>query len=123
MWGMVWGGMDFLMIDYSGVDEVIEEVRRLGGAERIAEANARMGEGVRGWLMEWYLERAESGHFENPGLPTHGAGRNKTGWANEVALESAGLYRRPAVRILEHSVDQNGNVEQIPINHPELPLW
>lgn len=31
MWGMVWGGMDFLMIDYSGVDEVIEEVRRLGG--------------------------------------------------------------------------------------------
>lgn len=73
------------MIDYSGVDEVIEEVRRLGGVERIAEANARMGEGVRVWLMEWYLERAESGHFENPGLPTHGAGRNKTGWANEVA--------------------------------------
>lgn len=35
--------------------------------------------------MEWYLGRAESGHFENPGLPTHGAGRNKTGWANEVA--------------------------------------
>lgn len=34
------------MIDYSGVDEVIEEVRRLGGAERIAEANARMGEGL-----------------------------------------------------------------------------
>lgn len=40
-----------------------------------------------------------------------------------AALESAGLYRRPAVRILEHSVDHNGNVEQIPINHPELPLW
>lgn len=30
MWGMVWGGMDFLMIDYSGVDEVIEEVGGCG---------------------------------------------------------------------------------------------
>lgn len=28
---------------------------------------------------------AESGHFENTSLPTHGLGRKKTGWANDIA--------------------------------------
>lgn len=39
------------------------------------------------------------------------------------ALETAGLYRRPAVRILEHHVAQFAKVERHPFNHPELPLW
>lgn len=39
------------------------------------------------------------------------------------ALETAGLYRRPAARILEHHVAQFGRVEKTPFDHPELPLW
>jgi len=39
------------------------------------------------------------------------------------ALEAAGLYRFPAVRILEHHVAQFDKVERHPFNHPELPLW
>lgn len=39
------------------------------------------------------------------------------------ALETAGLYRRPAVRILEHHVAQFDKVERTPFEHPELPLW
>lgn len=38
-------------------------------------------------------------------------------------LETAGLYRRPAVRVLEHHVAQFGRVERTPFEHPELPLW
>lgn len=40
-----------------------------------------------------------------------------------AALEAAGLYRRPAVRILEYSVAQFGGVVKRPLDHPELPLW
>ncbi|MFR2949609.1 MAG: hypothetical protein ACLTNK_09785 [Akkermansia muciniphila] len=45
--------------------------------------------------------------------------------ANSIinALESAGLYRLPAVRILEHHVAQFGKIEPPPFEHPELPLW
>ena len=45
--------------------------------------------------------------------------------ANSIinALESAGLYSLPAVRILEHNVAQFGKIEPPPFEHPELPLW
>ena len=45
--------------------------------------------------------------------------------ANSIinALESAGLYRLPAVRILEHHVARFGKIEPPPFEHPELPLW
>ena len=74
-----------LTIDLNGVDPVIAEVKKIAAPESLAEANERMGEGVKSWLSSWYREKAESGHFENTSLPTHGLGRKKTGWANDIA--------------------------------------
>lgn len=74
-----------LTIDLNGIDPVIAEVKKVAAPQSIAEANERMGEGVKSWLSAWYREKAKSGHFENTSLPTHGPGRNKTGWANNIA--------------------------------------
>ena len=74
-----------LTIDLNGVDPVIAEVKKIAAPESLAKANERMGEGVKSWLSSWYRNKAESGHFENTSLPTHGPGRKKTGWANDIA--------------------------------------
>ena len=74
-----------LTIDLNGVDPVIADVKKKAAPESLAKANERMGEGVKSWLSSWYRNKAESGHFENTSLPTHGPGRKKTGWANDIA--------------------------------------
>lgn len=74
-----------LSIDLTGIDQVVEDVKRVAAPERMAEANEQMGEGVMVWISAWYREKAVSGHFENRSLSTHGPGRNKTGWANDIA--------------------------------------
>ena len=67
-------------IRIEGLDELIEAA----GRDNMPNVNASLGDAMTKYIQDWYTERGDN-YFDNPALPTHGAGRKDTNWAGGIA--------------------------------------
>ena len=69
-------GMEFAI---TGLDDMIA----LAGRDNMPNVNASIASGMTRYIQDWYRERGND-YFDNPALPTHGAGRKDTNWAQGI---------------------------------------
>ena len=67
-------------IRIEGLDEIITAV----GGDNMSAVNAALSQEMTDYVRQWYTQRGND-YFDNPALPTHGAGRKDTNWAQGIA--------------------------------------
>lgn len=67
-------------IRIEGLDEIITAV----DGDNMSAVNAALSQEMTDYVRQWYTQRGND-YFDNPALPTHGAGRKDTNWAQGIA--------------------------------------
>ncbi len=74
-----------ITLKITGQSSALDKVAKLASAETRAAGNRIAGQALRDYVANWYREKGEK-HWLNPKLPTHGPGRQKTGWGTTLNM-------------------------------------